>query len=96
MGIGIIFEWDERKRSANLRKHGIDFADCAEVFSGPTHTVIDNRYEYGETRFLTQGLLCGRLISVVHTEEDGVVRVISMRKVSAREKESFFKNAFQD
>ncbi len=96
MGLGIIFEWDERKRSINLRKHGIDFAECAELFAGPTDTVIDDRYDYGETRYLTQGLLRGRVISVAHTEENGVVRVISMRKATAYEKESFFKNTVQD
>jgi uncharacterized protein (DUF4415 family) len=33
MGLGVVFEWDERKRQLNLRKHGLDFADCAlELF----------------------------------------------------------------
>jgi uncharacterized DUF497 family protein len=50
------FEWDERKRRVNLRKHKLDFVDCATVFRGPVMTVIDDRYGYGETRFQTLGL----------------------------------------
>lgn len=96
MGNEIVFEWDERKRQANLSKHGFDFADCAEVFSGPVYTMVDDRYDYGETRFLTYGLLCGRVVLVVHAEDDGAVRVISMRKVNRYEKENYFKNTFQD
>jgi uncharacterized protein len=86
-GTGRIFEWDERKRRGNLRKHGFDFTDCAVVFDGPTVTRRDDRHEYGEARYQTLGLLKGHLVSLVHTEEDGgVVRVISLRKATRREK----------
>jgi uncharacterized DUF497 family protein len=96
MGSEIVVEWDERKRRANLCKHGYDFADCAEVFSGPVHTMVDDRYEYGETRFQTQGLLRGAAVVVTHTEEDGVMRVISLRRATTYEQEEYFKNTFQD
>ncbi|MFN0145487.1 MAG: BrnT family toxin [Dehalococcoidia bacterium] len=36
------FEWDEGKRRANLRKHGLDFRDAAEVFSGPSFGSVDD------------------------------------------------------
>jgi hypothetical protein len=39
----MIFEWDEAKRLANLRKHAIDFADLPTVFAGDMLTVEDNR-----------------------------------------------------
>jgi len=51
------FEWDEAKRRSNLHRHGIDFADAESVFAGETVTFLDDRFEYGETRFLTFGLL---------------------------------------
>ena len=44
------FEWDENKRLINIRKHGIDFADVPAIFELDTVTVIDDRFEYGETR----------------------------------------------
>jgi uncharacterized DUF497 family protein len=28
------FEWDEIKNRSNLRKHGLDFAEAEELFSG--------------------------------------------------------------
>ena len=91
-----IFEWDEHKRRVNLRKHKLDFADCATVFCGPVLTVIDDRYDYGETRFQTLGLLHSKVVAVAHTQERGVVRVISMRKAAAYEEADYFKKAFQD
>lgn len=60
------YEWDEAKRFSNLRKHGIDFIDVPDVFDGDIVTVEDNRYSYGEPRFVTFGLLQGRVIAVVH------------------------------
>jgi uncharacterized DUF497 family protein len=51
------FEWDEANRLANLCKHGIDFLDVSFVFEGDTLTVEDNRYDYGEQRFVAFGLL---------------------------------------
>lgn len=86
-----IFEWDERKRVSNLRKHGLDFADCAPVFSGPMITRLDDRYNYCEPRYLTLGLLHGRVVSVIHTEsDDGVIRIISLRKAARHEQAVYF------
>ena len=42
------------------------------------------------------GLLRGKVVVVAHTEFAGLVRVISMRKALAYEKEDFFKNTFQN
>jgi uncharacterized DUF497 family protein len=79
------FTWDEAKRVANLRKHGLDFADVTEVFAGPTCTVEDSRLAYGERRFLSYGLLRGLAVSIVHTETGHEIRVISFRKATKRE-----------
>ena len=49
------FEWDENKRLSNLHKHGINFVDVPLIFAGATVTVEDNRYNYGEQRFVTFG-----------------------------------------
>ncbi|MBC6454529.1 MAG: BrnT family toxin [Hormoscilla sp. SP5CHS1] len=79
------FEWDEAKRFANIDKHGIDFIDASSVFNGDTATVEDNRYNYGEQRFVTFGILQGRVIAVVHTERDQLIRIISARKATKYE-----------
>ncbi len=84
------FVWDERKRTANLRKHGFDFVDAREVFRGLTYTVPDDRDDYGEERNITFGFCQGTLVVIAHTEERGSLRVISMRKATRYEQKEFF------
>lgn len=84
------FDWDENKRVINLRKHGVDFVDVPLIFDGDTVTVEDNRYNYGEQRFVTFGLLQGMVIAVVHTENDRLIRVISARKATKYEQQIYF------
>jgi uncharacterized DUF497 family protein len=43
--------FDPVKRQAALNERGLNFADAAIVFAGPTITVQDMRRDYGETRF---------------------------------------------
>jgi uncharacterized DUF497 family protein len=84
------FEWDKKKRLINIRKHGIDFVDVPAIFELDTVTVIDDRFEYGETRYQTLGLLKARVIMVVHTEYETVIRIISARKANNYEEETYF------
>lgn len=84
------FAWDEAKRRANLRKHGLDFMDAREVFSGVTCTVEDRRFQYGERRFVTVGMLRDIVVVIAHTEIAGEVRVISMRKATRHEQRLYF------
>jgi uncharacterized protein len=84
------FEWDEAKRLSNLRKHGIDFIDIPAVFYGDTVTVEDARYSYAEQRFVTFGLLQGRVVAVVHTDSDDLTRIISARKATKYEQRIYF------
>ena len=44
----LTFEWDEAKRSANLGKHGIDFVDVQEMFTGSIMVVPDARKIMGK------------------------------------------------
>jgi uncharacterized protein len=87
------FEWDEAKRRSNLRDHEIDFAavEKEEIFGRETVTRLDDRFEYGERRFLTLGLLKGEVVAITHTETDEVVRLISVRKASKNEESIYFK-----
>jgi len=84
-------EWDEAKRESNLHKHGVDFADLEPLFQGDTVTVLDDRFDYGEDRFVTLGLLNGVMLAVVHTETGDTLRIISARKATRYEEESYFK-----
>jgi hypothetical protein len=84
------FTWSERKRAINLKEHGLDFVDAARVFEGATYTFEDDRFAYGEQRFETLGLLAGVPVSIVHTETEDEIRVISFRKATKREASLYF------
>jgi uncharacterized DUF497 family protein len=85
------FEWDEAKRRSNLKRHGFDFEDGEKIFAGETVSDLDDRFDYGERRFITLGLLRGKVIAITHTEIDEVVRLISLRKASKNEEKINFK-----
>lgn len=82
--------WDEAKRRANLRKHGLDFVDAAKVFSGITFTVEDRRFGYREQRFVTLGMLRDTVVVTAHTETGDTIRIISMRKATRHEQALYF------
>jgi uncharacterized DUF497 family protein len=84
------FAWDEVKRLTNIKDHGIDFADLEPLFEGVTIIMLDDRFDYGEERFVTLGLLNGIVLVVVHTETDEVIRLISARKATRYEEKSYF------
>jgi uncharacterized DUF497 family protein len=84
------FEWDDAKRKSNIKKHGIDFIDAPIIFAGYTLTILDDRYDYGEGRFVTFGILDARVVSVVHTETEDLIRIISIRKATKNEEKEYF------
>ncbi len=80
------------KRRSNLRKHGFDFEEAAEVFSSFTYTIEDDRFPYDERRFITVGLLKNTVVAIVHTETDEEIRIISMRKATRYEEAVWFRS----
>ena len=84
------FRWSEAKRAVNIKAHGLDFVDAASVVGGVTFTFEDDRFSYGEQRFVTLGLLVGIPVSIVHTETENEIRVISFRKATKRESQIYF------
>jgi uncharacterized DUF497 family protein len=79
------FEWAEAKRQFNLRKHRLDFADAKTVFAGAIFTFEDDRFDYSDDRYISLGLLQGTVVAIAHTEQEEVIRVISMRKATHNE-----------
>ena len=65
------FVWDERKRRANLQRHGIDFTDVVEVFEGPTLARMDTRFDYGEDRWIAVRMSHGRVLVVAYRAQRG-------------------------
>lgn len=77
--------FDPAKRARTLAERGLDFADAAEVLDGPTATRTDDRHDYGEVRFITAGILAGRVVVLAWTPRDESTRIISMRHAHADE-----------
>ena len=87
------FTWDESKRRANLRKHGLDFADAGRVFDGPMVLFEDMRVDDREQRMIGIGLLDFLVVLIVHVESPDEIRIISMRKADSDETDLFYQNA---
>jgi uncharacterized protein len=79
------YQWDRDKAAANLRKHGVDFADAVTVFSDDLAiTITDERFD--EERFITIGIdAFSRVLVIVYTWRNDEIRLISARKATRYE-----------
>lgn len=85
------YEWDEEKRQRNIEERGIDFEDVPALFDSTIVVMEDDRYEYGEVRWVAFGILQGIVMAVVYTEREGeTIRVISVRKATKRERREYY------
>ena len=83
------YEWDGWKARTNLEKHGIDFADATGVFQD-IHAIMMPDESQGEDRYTTIGSdAYGRILVVVHTWRRQVVRIISARGATRRERRQY-------
>jgi uncharacterized DUF497 family protein len=73
------FEWNERKRRANLRRHGIDFIEVERAFDAPRIVDYDEAHSADEDRYRMLGWLDGRVIVAIYTERANRIRLISAR-----------------
>lgn len=82
------FAWDLRKAVANLRRHGVSFADAATAFEDPLSiTIPDPDHSDHEERFILIGQSQKQqLVVVAHVERDETIRIISARPASRRER----------
>lgn len=85
------FEWDENKNKENLRKHGPSFQEASEIFEGDILTWVDDRKDYKEIRKISIGSLELEIIIivVVHTDRNGITRIISARRASKIERKLY-------
>ncbi len=85
------FEWDEKKATANLAKHGVSFEEAATVFGDPlSDTFDDPDHSAEERRFLIIGASGpGRMLIVAHTDDGTADRIISAREPTAGERKSY-------
>ena len=90
---GLEFTWDYAKARANLRKHGVSFDEAQSVFLDEEARLLDDPdHSEDEDRFILLGMsVAPRLLVVVHAyrEEGGLIRIISARKATARERRAY-------
>jgi uncharacterized DUF497 family protein len=85
-----MFEWDDGKNAANIAKHGVSFETARRIFEGPVLTAIDDREDYGELREISIGVVDGAaVLTVVHTDREGIRRIISARPATRRERRQY-------
>jgi uncharacterized DUF497 family protein len=98
----IRFEWDPVKARTNQRKHGLTFDDAMHVFDDPCALFEQDRAgEEGEPRWQALGLAGGVLLLLVaHTvreeEQDEVIRIISARRATRKERNRYDETRAQD
>ena len=87
------YSYDKNKKALNLAKHGFDFDDAKQVIErNKTITYEDDRFGYGEQRFITIGLLQNALVVIVTSETENEIRIISMRKAEKHEQAKYYEN----
>ena len=84
------FEWDERKNSANKKKHGVSFEEAQSVFFDEDAIEYDDpEHSDGDDRFILVGRSYQlRILVVCHCfrRSASVIRIISARKATRRER----------
>lgn len=93
----IRFEWDKNKNDSNLKKHKISFEVATRVFADPNAVSKQDRFENGEYRWQTLGMVGGCLVVLVaHTvfidNNTEIIRIISTRKATSQERKHYEKN----
>jgi uncharacterized protein len=84
------FEWSKFKAKDNNAKHGVRFELAKKVFNDPFAVeILDDRQDYGEERFVILGMVGGQLLYVAYTERKDVIRIISARRATKHEQETY-------
>lgn len=90
--MGIVFEWNSRKARSNYVKHGVSFEEASTIFGDQLSLTITDpsHWRRAEQRFVTIGnSYLGRLLVVVHCDEEENTRIISARKATRRERKDY-------
>jgi uncharacterized protein len=85
-----LFEWDETKAAANIKKHQVSFEEAKTIFFDEFGVqFFDEGHSSDEERFLILGMSSGaKLLIVCHCERNqgAAIRIISARKATKRER----------
>jgi uncharacterized DUF497 family protein len=83
-------QYDPAKAAANVRKHGVWFADAEGVFNDPVALTLEDPDASGERRYIAIGLgNLGELLVVVYSERADEYRLISARRATRKERKAY-------
>jgi uncharacterized DUF497 family protein len=83
--------FDETKRQLVLKEHGVDLAGAGRLLDGLCFEMADDRFDYGEERWVSIGELDGEVVVCIWADwGDDHVRVITMWKAKANEKKRYY------
>jgi len=84
--------WDSAKAKSNRLKHRIFFSEVEPVFYDPYAISLEDPDSEGEARHIVIGRdAVGRVVVVIYTYRDSVIRLISARKASKTERNIYEK-----
>ncbi len=89
----MLLKWDETKAVRNLAKHGVSFEEASSIFGDPlSETSDDPGHSAEDQRFVIIGMSeNGRMLMVAHTDDGEIIRIISARELTRREREAYEK-----
>lgn len=92
------FEWDEGNSSKNWLKHGVSRSECEEVFLNEPILIIDSPMRIPpEHRLMALGMTdSDRRIAVIFTLRKGMIRVVSARPMSRKERKKYEEQSAED
>ncbi|NOQ22904.1 MAG: BrnT family toxin [Candidatus Aegiribacteria sp.] len=87
------FEWDEGNATKNWEKHDVSQSECEQVFfNKPLIIRRDSAHSETESRYYVLGQTdSGRLLFVVLTIREKLIRVISARDMTKREERRYLR-----
>ena len=83
-------QYDPVKAAANVRKHGVSFADAEGVLADPLAVTIEDPDTQGERRYVAIGSSnLGELLVVVYSMRADECRLISARRATRKERNAY-------
>ena len=85
-----MYEWDEKKRESNLKKHGYDFSDADLVYENPAKFTMHTERR-GESRLQDVAMveISGLILTLVYVFRGYNTRIISFHKASGKERRAY-------
>jgi uncharacterized DUF497 family protein len=89
--MGYVFEWDAKKATSNIKKHGVTFDEATTVFGDPLSLLmVDPGHSDDEQRYIVMGVsVRSRLLVVSFAERTPRTRIISARPATSKERKHY-------